>query len=205
MAAGLFVALGRAVSIGGIRSNNAGRMCSYFRKSWENSTPRCWSSICKWLPNVSIIWRILLKCHTKTSHEVRSDLTEHTILFGVKLKPCQSSYSILIHKFATEISVNNISYRFKTGSSLSVSFHQHSLFIQVFHSSITNTIWSQFTVLLNKKTLSLQKFQINNVLSCTGMKWKSIFWHMCEFCRHKTNTFYTTVRLLWYYRFINTN
>ena len=33
MADGLFAALGRAVSIGGMRSNNAGRMCSYFRKS----------------------------------------------------------------------------------------------------------------------------------------------------------------------------
>ena len=112
-----------------------------------------------------------------------------------------SPYSILIHK-----SVNNISYRFKTGSSSSVSFHQHSLLIQVFQSSVTNTLRS-----LKKKnthislSLSLQKLQINNVLSCTDMKWNGIFWHMCEFCRYKTNTFYTTVRLLWYYHFITMN
>jgi len=120
-----------------------------------------------------------------------------------------SPYYILIDKFATEISVNNIPHRFKTGSSLSVSFHQHSLLIQVFHSSITNTIWSwQFTLSLNKKLslyLSLQKSQISNVLSCTDMKWNGIFWHTCEFCKHKTNTFYTTLRLLWYYHFITMN
>ena len=125
----------------------------------------------------------------------------------------QSLRSILIHKYATEISVNNISYRFKNGSSLSVSFYKRSLHIQVFHSSITNTIWSwQFTVSLNKNnslslslSLSLQKSQTNNVLSCTNMKWNGVFRHTCEFCRHKTNTFYTTVRLLWYYHFITMN
>jgi hypothetical protein len=102
-----------------------------------------------------------------------------------------SPHSILIHKYATEVSVNSISYRFKTGSSLSVSFYQHSLHIQVFHSYITNTIWSwQFSVSLNKKnSLSLYRSsQINNVLNCTDMKWNGVLRHTCEFCRYETNT-----------------